>query len=208
MVLSKREKYIAIGVGAALALFALDSVVLTPYFSKLEAIGKQRREIAVAQKQAADLRDKQRKLTPVWEEIRRGGMKASTSEAESQARRAILAWAQSSNAFITALNPDRTTAVGKFQVVSLNATANGGLPQMAHLLWSMETATIPVRLNEITITPRREGTDDLQIKFVVSTLCLPPDTATPQQQNRPSPAPAAAAPAVGESSVAMNWERP
>src|SRR5581483_9833537 len=102
-------------------------------------------------KQAADLRDKQRKLTPVWEEIRRGGMKASTSEAESQARRAILAWAQSSGVFISALNPDRTTAVGKFQVISLNATGNGSLPQMAHLLWAMETATIPVRVNEVTI---------------------------------------------------------
>ena len=36
---------------------------------------------------------------------------------------------------------------------------------------------LPIEFNEVTITPRREGTDELQVKFVVSTLCLPPDMA-------------------------------
>ena len=43
------------------------------------------------------------------------------------------------------------------------------------LLWSLETATIPVRVNDMQVTPRREGTDDLTIRLSVSALCMPPD---------------------------------
>lgn len=187
MVLSKREKYVGIGVGAAVALLALDSLLLTPYFDKLRAIDKQRTELRQQDSHGKEVMDRRRRLEPVWTEIQRGGLRSNASEAESQARRAVLAWAQSSGVFVTALNPDRTTNIGKFQVVSLNATGNGSMPQLARLMWAMETAMIPVRVNEMTITPRREGTDELQIKFVVSTLCLPPDSSVPQpQQVRPN----------------------
>jgi hypothetical protein len=182
VVLSKREKYIGLGVGAALALLVLDQFLLSPYFKRLDEIDTQRRQVMQAQQQANDTFQRQRKLTPVWSEIQRSGLRSNPSEAESQARRAVLSWAQTAGVFVTALNPDRTTTVGKFQIISLNATGNGSMPQIARLLWTLETATIPVRVNEITITPRREGTDELQVKFVVSTLCLPPDTAAPQQK--------------------------
>jgi hypothetical protein len=44
---------------------------------------------------------------------------------------------------------------------------------IARLTWALETAQIPVRVNEMTITPRKEGTDDLQIQLSVSTLSTP-----------------------------------
>ncbi len=46
----------------------------------------------------------------------------------------------------------------------------------SRLLWSLETASIPVRVTEMHITPRKEGTDDLSVQLSISTLCLLPDT--------------------------------
>ena len=48
---------------------------------------------------------------------------------------------------------------------------------IANLLWSMETATIPVRVNDLQILPRKEGTNDLTLQLTVSTLCLLPEPA-------------------------------
>jgi hypothetical protein len=40
----------------------------------------------------------------------------------------------------------------------------------------METATIPVRVNEMQINAPKEGSDDLSIRLSFSTLCMPPDS--------------------------------
>ncbi len=52
-------------------------------------------------------------------------------------------------------------------------------------MWDIETATVPIRLTDVQVAPRKEGTDDLSIQFGVSTLC--------QRQVTPKPAAAAQA---------------
>jgi hypothetical protein len=48
------------------------------------------------------------------------------------------------------------------------------------LLWAVETAAIPVRVDDLTIKPRaREGFDDLTIDLSVSTLSSIPEPAAP-----------------------------
>ena len=45
--------------------------------------------------------------------------------------------------------------------------------QIARFLWSVESATIPIRLNSIRIQSVKEGTDQLNVKLVVSALYMP-----------------------------------
>jgi len=63
---------------------------------------------------------------------------------------------------------------------------------IARFLWRVETAGIPIRLKELQLGSRKEGTDDLTLQLRLSTL----------YQATPSPAPtsgAAAARSTGET---------
>jgi hypothetical protein len=172
MAFTKRERYIATAVGAVIALVALDQVVLSPYLDARSGLDKQIDAAVVKQKENTALFDRQTRLTRVWDDITKGGLKADESAAESQALNKSLDWAQAAGVNITAVKPERTTTVGDFEVIGFHLTGNGSTPAMGRLLLSFETAGIPVRVDEMTITPRKEGTDDLTIQLTLSTLCL------------------------------------
>src|SRR3712207_7371087 len=55
---------------------------------------------------------------------------------------------------------------------SFRATANGRMDSISEFLWRIETAEIPLRINDMQINARKEGSDDLQLQLGVSTLYL------------------------------------
>ena len=179
MKLSKRERYIAIAVGVVVALVVLDQVVLSPYFDAISDLKTQTDAAIAKQAENTALFDKQARLKTVWDDIIKGGLKADDSAAESQALNAALDWAQTAGVNISAVKPERTTVVNEFEVIGFHLTGNGSTPAIARLLNSFETGSIPVRVDDMTLNPRKEGTDDLTIQLSLSTLCLKPkdDTA-------------------------------
>ncbi len=180
--MSPREKMIAIGVGAVIALYAVNSSVIDPYVARLHAIDDDTATATATLNERLALFARQSELKKVWAAMTRGGLSADPSAAESLALKATLDWAGEAGVTITALKPDRVTDENQFQIISFHATASGSSPAVGKLLWDIETATIPVRLTDLAVTPRKEGTDDLVVQFGISTLCLRPgatDAAKP-----------------------------
>ena len=177
MALSPREKYIAIGVGAAVVLYALDAAVLTPYSDRLTAIEQETVDAETHLAAQSDLFKANRDLKVVWTAMTRGGLSPDWSVADSQLAQALLKWAGDAGVSVTSVKPDRSAVENGFQVISYHFTCNGSTPEVTKLLWDIETATIPVRLTDVQITPRKEGTDDLTIQFGVSTLVQPQPAA-------------------------------
>ncbi len=174
MALSPREKNIAIGVGVAAVALGLWSVVISPYIDNLGLLTDR---IASAQGALDDqkaLFRRKEELQKVWSDLTHGGLSDNVSAAESQAVLAVLGWAGDAGVTVTALKPDRASDENKFQILSYHITAVGRTPDVARLMWDIETATIPVRLTDVQVTPRKEGTDDLTIQFGVTTLVQPP----------------------------------
>ena len=170
MALSQREKYIAIGVGGAIALYGLNSAVLDPYFSKLDLINTQTDTARQQLADRADLFTRQSELKKVWSSMTRSGLTSDPSAADSQSARAVLTWIGESGVAVTNTKTDRTTDENQFQILGDHFTCTGDTQQVTKLMWDLETATIPIRLTDVQITPRKEGTDDLTIQFGVSTL--------------------------------------
>jgi hypothetical protein len=177
MVLTKREKYIAIGVAAAVGLLVLDSLAFTPYFEARKALRDGRNQLRLDNDAALTTFERARKLRNIWAELQRGGLMVDSSVAESQSEQAILDWAKNAGVEVASVRPERATAAQKFQIINFSVTGTGPLSSISKLLWSLETASIPVRITDMTITPRREGTDDLSVRLGVSALCMPPATA-------------------------------
>jgi hypothetical protein len=55
------------------------------------------------------------------------------------------------------------------------------MPAIAMLVYRVETAPIPLRVDDLHVTPKREGGDELQVQLTVSTLGRKPN-AGPQER--------------------------
>jgi hypothetical protein len=182
VVLSKREKYIGIGAVAAIAILVLDQFVVSPYLDQVDALDH---SLTAARQQVADnnlVFERQHKLQQVWNDMQTGGLQVDESQADSQAQEAILQWAQRSEMTVTALKTEHIAQEKAFEILTYDVTATGSTPGLARMLWALETATIPLRLNEVQISSRPENTDNLTVRMNVSTLSLPEAGATPEAQ--------------------------
>jgi type II secretory pathway component PulM len=170
VILSKREKYIAIGVGIAVGLLVLDQYLLSPFIARDKAIAAETDKVQGQLSRATKLMKEQRDLKPIWADMTSGGLKTTREEADSQALNAVREWAQDAGVSIVALGSSRYSEEQKFMVSTFHVTGTGRMQSISKLMWALETAPVPVRVNEIQITPQKEGTDNLQVQLTVSTL--------------------------------------
>jgi hypothetical protein len=177
MMMSKRERYAAIGAAAAVLLLALNYFIFMPYTDERNDLDSRSAGLYQKQDDANTLFDRQRRLTRVWNQMQKG-LNVDSSTAESQAEQAVIDWADASGMTLTGLRPGKTAPENGFLAISFTATGTGSMPDIAHMLWSLESATIPVRISDMQLKPRKEGTDDLLATFTVSALCLPPSSET------------------------------
>ncbi len=188
MVLSKREKYIAIGAISAVALLTINSLVIAPYNDKRDALEEQETADTKTLEDDKLLLYKQEGLQSTWKDMLASGLQADDSTAQSKTQQALQDWARSANINLEALSSDHVaTQKGPFQVINFNldfnSSGNQSMRQIARVLWSLESADMPIRLNDMKITTAREGTDNLDVKLIVSSLYMPP-TAQPARSGQ------------------------
>lgn len=175
MALSNRERLIGIGAVAAIALFGLDQLVWSPYDAHMHVLATQL-EAAKADKSVADaLFQRENRDKIIWAALQQGGLEMNDSEAQRQALHAVNAWADQSGAHHVSLKAERTSQEAGFEVITIDMTADVSMRTLSKLLWSLETAKIPLRLNEVRIKPRKDDSDDLAVSVNVSALCKPPE---------------------------------
>lgn len=199
MNLSTREKYIAIAVGGTLALAGLDRLVISPFMERGEEIATQRADVEAKIAKAEAMFNRQRTLRPVWTDMRKvGGLVDDATVAQNQTQQTLQNWAQESGVAVTSSTPklvaqtsvDRKSdkPESKFAQTVVDATCSGNMAQITNLLWKLEAAPKLLRLNEIHITPHKEGLDDLQATLVVSTVSLIPDAPAENKTDKSHPA--------------------
>jgi hypothetical protein len=174
VVLSKRERLVAIIVIAGILLLVLDHYVLEPYLSERDRISTNTAQAIQDQNDANALLTRQARLKKIWAEMQNGGLKIDDSQAESLTLEALLAWSQNSRVPLPAIKRERSVQEGKFEVIGFDISGTGNMPEVSRLVWAVETATIPVRINEMQITPQKEGIDNLSVRLSISALCMPP----------------------------------
>jgi len=180
VIVSKREKQIAIATAAAVGLFVLIDFVWQPYSDALDQIQTQTDAVNKQLQDAGALFANQHRLAKIWADMQAHGLKTDESQADSQLQHAILDWEQRSGVTQQTLKQDQARKEGDFDVVGYRVTADGSMRSIVQFVWALETATMPIRVTDIRITPEREGgTDQLSVTLGVSTLCASPTPAQP-----------------------------
>ena len=183
MAISNREKYFTFALLAACSLFVLDRIAIEPYLERRDALGRQGLAAETSLTEARQILRDQRRLR---KEL--AGMDAFFALDPSSAEGRLLQLLQKS---------EQTSGVGgaSFQRVGIveehgftrltfQATVVGKLSALAGFLYRIETASMPVRVDDVQVAPTKEAGDDLQIHFSVSTLCRAKQS--PQQHPEPS----------------------
>jgi hypothetical protein len=180
--LSKREKYIAIGVASAVGIFAADKFALSPYFDALADVEARQTDMNQKKSDADDIYAKQKRLQKIWNDLVAGGLKSDRSAAETQGYNAMQTWSQWAGATFPTRGADqRTVTHGKFQVINFHIAGQGvNQRSLAQFLWAVESASVPMRVTDVSITPQPAGMDSLNVKVGLSTLCLSSDADRPK----------------------------
>jgi hypothetical protein len=187
MARSKRENLLIIGVAAAVGIFALDHFVISPYATAREAIAKERETALKKIVENNRLFHEERDMRRLWSDMSKNGVTDAPPETERKMLHALRQWAQDAGVTNLSLRPERTNR--EYGFVKVVVHANGSAPQAAaaKLLWSIESATLPIRVDEIQLTPAKEGTDDLQVQLTASVLCVSTDADKNPEPAAPKP---------------------
>jgi hypothetical protein len=185
MVLSKREKYVGILVVVVLGILLLDRIMITPLLERKAELNS-RIEAAQGELDRANrVFSTSRLASRKWKELAGNSLKTDPSEAESQILNSVREWAQDAGMALPNITPERTKEKD-FGKIVVRASGTGGISQVGHFLWRVQTAGIPVRITNITITTHKEGTDDLSVQFAIATLYLLPEPAEKNAAHSPT----------------------
>lgn len=180
MNLNERERKIAIGVAITLVLVLLYYVAWEPYSDARDKAEADQAEITRKLDNADQIFHREKVLRPVWVDMQNGGLNVDSSKAIEQTLSALNSWSYDCGFNLATYKYERTTqGQGTFQIINITGSGGGHMPQVARMLADIEMAQIPIRINELSITPAKEGTDDLNVRFSLSALCQPPPGATP-----------------------------
>ena len=187
MILSKRERVIIFAAAAAAMALAIDRFALNPLLAGWSQTDARKKTLVAEMNRARATLRLSQEMKPRWQAMMRAGIKGEPSGAESQILHAIRDWAEQSGVSLSLLKPDRLTDKTPLPEIDFQASGSGSMESVAGLLWRMENAEIPIRITELQLASRKEGSDDLSFQLRLSTVYLAGGTPTSQTANTSGP---------------------
>jgi len=191
MVLSKRERYISVAVMAAAAALMLDALLLSPYLDWRSSLVARCKSQAAALDKANSTLQKEKQLRRTLAGID-ASMTSDSSAAEGQLHHLMHDWEQQAAVTNASFERVRTTEEHGFVRLTYHVSAEGNTAAVAMLLYRIETAAIPIRIDDVELSTKADNGDDLKMNLSISSLC--------RGQNLPRP------PAAAANEMAGGWQ--
>jgi hypothetical protein len=171
VVLSKRERYIGIATGLILGLLLLLKVVIDPLLDQSSVLSSQIVGAENDVKKGTDLITLSARANQNWTTLA-GQVRKDASEAQSQLERNVRDWAAESGVSLASIKPERSEKEKDFFKLTFRATCTGSMSQVGRFLYRIQTATMPVRITELSLNSRKDGSDDLSLSVAIATIYL------------------------------------
>jgi Tfp pilus assembly protein PilO len=173
MMISGRERLIIVVAAVVVALLGLDRYVITPLLDYRDTLEAQKQGLLGQMDRATALLAHKREIGPKWREMTAGGLKRDPTEAEIQILHVVQDWAREAGLKLASMKPERLPEKRSLQEISFQGVGTGSMNAVARFLWRVETAKVPVRVKELQLGARKEGTDDLTLQVRLSTVYQP-----------------------------------
>lgn len=170
MNLSKREKTILISTLSVVGLLLADRVVISPVLGYREAlVAEVDTHSDVLARDTRLIRNGKRQQKR-WKEMMAIGLPNTASEAESRTLEVINKWATQASLSLASVKPEYRRSDETLVPVVFRVSANGSMGAIARFIWEIETAQIPVCIDNMQISSRDKKKDDLSLQMGVSAL--------------------------------------
>ncbi len=179
MNISQRERRVATIAGVVIGALVLYEYVVDPQVQRLARLDA---DIAVSSTEldgANTLLEASRSASRQLSQMAGAGLRRSDAAAESELLNGVREWAQESRMTLSGVKRERTEKEKDFNKITFRASGSGGIGQIGRFLHRLQTASIPVRISDMTINSRKDGTDDLGITLSISTIYLAPQADKP-----------------------------
>lgn len=183
MVLSKRERYIGLTTLILVGAIGLHWLLVEPMLNRASDLKVRIAEAIETGKQndgTIETADKARKR---WAEMSGRDMPRDASDADQMLNN-LSDWAQDVGLSLSSVKPERTEKEKDFFKKTFRVAGNGRMNEIGRFLYKIQTASVPVRITDLTINARKEGMDDLSLSVGVATIYPNPDA----DKNRAAPA--------------------
>jgi hypothetical protein len=169
MVLSKRERYIGLTTVALVGIVGVHWLIVDPLIRRAG-------DLKVLIAEARDTRERHDKdiqtserAARLWSEMSGRNLPRDASDAD-QMINYLSDWAQDVGLSLSSVKPERSEREKDFHKKTYRATGSGGMGQIGRFLHRIQTASVPVRIADLTLSSRKEGTDDLSLSVGVATI--------------------------------------
>ena len=171
MVLSKRERLIFWTTLSVILLLVIDRIVITPAMARLDAISKKKGDLELEVYEMRELLGQRKAMAERWNTMLKTGLTDSPSAAESYVFHALDEWESQSRIDLTAITPQRATAVEGLQEVSFTIAGKGTLETVSQFLWLMEQAEMPVKMTNLILGSTNASGQEMTLSLKISVLC-------------------------------------
>jgi len=175
MVLSQRERYIAIATGIVFLLFLIYTFIFTPLMDGRNRIRSEKERLLTQLDQAQRVFDRKQQLSAQWKEMRDGGLGADPSAIESRVLSSVQHWSEACGLPISNLKPDRVRGDGELREIYFSLALTGDMEAVGRFLWEVENCELPLRIKEFQLGSRGGDGSDLSLQIKLSALYLAGD---------------------------------
>lgn len=176
MILSKRERYIGFAVVAVLGALILDRLFLTPLTERNDFLIKQISLRGSELKKGTETLRLRPRVEKQWNDMITAGIGNDAATAQKQLIDAVQAWATESGLASSATNPQREEPEHQLQKIVVRTTYTGRMESITRFIGRINGSSLPMRISDMTINTKKEGTDDLTLQIGISTIFLAPAT--------------------------------
>jgi Tfp pilus assembly protein PilO len=183
MVLSKRERIIALAAILVVGALVLDRFILTPGLHRLQATGNQKQELLAQLSEAQSLFDRRGMLERKWKTMLSDGLRYD-AEAESRVARALDEWSADTSLTLTSVKPDRVAGDKGLKEMAFVVAGKGRLDAVAQFLYKVETSELPIKVKDMQLGSASESGDSMSLQLRLSALYLGAEAKSSEKQGQ------------------------
>jgi hypothetical protein len=184
MVLSKRERMLAIVAGAAVAVLLAYWLGGRFVWTPLMQARDEKLQLQADLEQARGLLANKERAEAKWNTMMPGGLR-SGEEAESRVARALDEWSADARLTLSSVRPDRVPSDKGLKEITFVIAGTGSLEAVTWFLYQIETAELPVKVRSMTLGSRNDSGDTMSLELVLSALYLATDEESSSTQTQP-----------------------
>jgi len=169
MVLSKRERILAIATLVVLGALALNATLIKPLSERRQQTTNAKLELEAQIAEAQNTFERRKLLERKWKGLLPSDMR-SDADTESRIARAMNEWSRQTRLTLTSVKPERSTTDKGMNEIMFVVAGRGGLEAVASFLYRLETSELPVKVTEMQLGSAGESTDSMSLQLRISAV--------------------------------------